>query len=79
MADDDWSDDDVPIQKSAFWQPSEPTGPTRGGRRPPRPKNSSDKRLIFQVSNLSYHKLHVIVVKNESSQCGLVFNVQTIS
>ena len=48
MADDDWDDDEavVPIPKTTSWQPAEPA---RGGRRPPRPRNPTDKRLIFQV------------------------------
>ena len=55
MADNDWIEDDSPVSSNAvIWSPDYQPDPPRGGnnfggKRPPRPRNPSDKRLVFQV------------------------------
>ena len=56
MADDDWIEDDTPVSAdTVMWTPDyQPEasrgGNKNGGKRPPKPRNPSDKRLVFQVN-----------------------------
>jgi len=49
MADDDWiEDDEVNIAQTTYWSPPKQT------KRPPRPRNPTDKRDVLKVGTHSF-------------------------